>query len=384
MIPSNKRLISPHTYDPSDLTMESAAVMARELVGPWFCTLAASMHTGVILLSAGGLPVYASASACELFDLRGPDDHVRPSLEQLQELIPSALRKSSETNRTASVDVELPSGTRSLVLRNVPIEGGRRGTLVLVEDRARLEALETSLTLANRMRTQSSLRSQAHDLKAPLNALVLHLELLRKSLAEETSRDEERRERHLNTTRLLQREIARLDDGLERFLEDTALSGQGSGRQRRFEACELVLQVIRLVRPRAKALGVELAVDVAHSPAYVVGDSDLLQQALLNLVLNAFEAQPNGGRTRLIVSREDECVRIDVEDEGPGIPEAMLGHVFEMNFTTKKSGTGIGLTVARSLVEGQGGRLRLSSENGEGTRVQILLPESITPRSRPF
>lgn len=142
------------------------------------------------------------------------------------------------------------------------------------------------------------------------------------------------------------------------------------------EARRPVRETVRLVRDIAKTTGVRLRTDYPGASTYVVADKDLLKQALLNLVVNALEAQPDGGEIRLGVRPGEDGVRIRVEDDGPGIPEQLLGRVFEMNFTTKEDGTGIGLTVARSLVETQGGRLSLQSRPGHGTTVEILLPAS--------
>jgi len=209
----------------------------------------------------------------------------------------------------------------------------------------------------------------AHDIAAPLNVISGRAELLLKS---ESENPERRRNvgiivrqigritaivRNLldSGQRRLERQLGRLDvaivlDGVAEFL-DGELSRNGIALTRQY--------------PR---------------PLIVVGDPDLLHQVFVNLVLNAVQALENAApaRPRTIILRgwstPDEITHIEVADTGPGIPRAALPHLFEAFFTTKAKGTGLGLVVARSIVEELGGALEASNEPDGGAVFRITLP----------
>jgi signal transduction histidine kinase len=105
-----------------------------------------------------------------------------------------------------------------------------------------------------------------------------------------------------------------------------------------------------------------------------VGHRDRLKQTFLNISVNALEAMPQGGILGLNMSVEGSVVRVSIEDDGRGIPKDVLERIYERDFTTKGSGSGIGLFVARTLVEMHGGEIRTESRVGEGTRVDVVLP----------
>lgn len=358
---------------PSSSTPSSDAIAtATDLLGPWFRSLARSVQTGVVLLDSTGKPIFFNEAAHELLGLWTSNES--EAMEKLRKSIPASLHEACPDTAELEVELPPPSGKRRVLLRSVSLEDEGCGSLVLVEDRTRRAALDASLVLASRVRAERVLRSQVHDLKAPLNALALHLELLRTSLEQEEVKDDVVREQQMGTMEVLRREIERLDRSLEFFLRYTTPMPRSKGGPRRMEARRPVRETARLVRDVARNAGVRLRTEFPKASTYMIADRDLLKQALLNLVLNALEAQPEGGEIVLGVQRGKDGVRIRVADQGPGIPEHLLDKVFEMNFTTKEDGTGIGLTVARSLVEAQGGRLFLDSRPGRGTAVEILLP----------
>ena len=133
-------------------------------------------------------------------------------------------------------------------------------------------------------------------------------------------------------------------------------------------------RAIRLVRPSAESAGVHIehSADTALPPLLV--DEDLLHQALVNLLMNAIEATPPGGRVLVSTHNEgDEC-RLIISDTGRGIPEKDLDHIFKPFFTTRHTGTGLGLSITRDIVERHGGHLTLDSEVGVGTTATIHLP----------
>src|SRR6185295_17410431 len=105
-----------------------------------------------------------------------------------------------------------------------------------------------------------------------------------------------------------------------------------------------------------------------------VGRRDRLKQALLNVAVNALEAMPDGGALAIVLRREGERAHITVRDDGPGMPPEIVDRIYDMHFTTKSGGTGIGLYVARAVVEAHRGEIRVATGPDEGTSIHIVLP----------
>lgn len=362
----------------SSTSPKKAVATATDVLGPWFRTLARSVQTGVVLVDSDGKPTFSNEAANELLGLPSAED--AEALRQLEAALPADLRGAcGAESAVLEVEIDPPTGKRSLLLRTLPIkgpgEGPGCGSLILVEDRTKMAALEASLVLASRVQARGFLRAHVHDLKAPLNALALNVELLRKSLEEEDDDADGVQESRVETANVLQREIRRLGRSLDFFLRQ-ATGSEKRRKSGRLDVRRPLRETVRLVRESAKTVGVTLESTLPKAATHVTADEDLLKQVLLNIVLNALEAQPDGGAIRLSAERVGAEVLVRVEDDGPGIPESRIGKVFEMNFSTKERGTGIGLTVAQSLVEALGGRLALSSRPGEGTTIDIHLPAS--------
>ncbi|GLI34427.1 sensor histidine kinase [Desulforhabdus amnigena] len=142
---------------------------------------------------------------------------------------------------------------------------------------------------------------------------------------------------------------------------------------------EIIQSTVNLLRNQIMLAGIKLETRIPDQPAPVNGNLRNLQQIFMNLLLNAIQAMPNGGK--ITVSAVDDLpdfVRIDVQDEGEGIEPETLEHIFEPFFTTKEvgRGTGLGLAVAYSIVKRHGGRIEVKSEPGRGTVFSVFLPKS--------
>ena len=138
---------------------------------------------------------------------------------------------------------------------------------------------------------------------------------------------------------------------------------------------ELFDEVERLVSAEAKASGIEIETELAEELPPVHGDRELLQQVFLNLVRNAEEAMPHGGRLHLEASRTEDGVEIVIADSGVGIEPEMLEKIFDLYVTTKQKGSGIGLSMVYRIVQLHGGEIAVESQKGDGTRFTIHLPQ---------
>jgi signal transduction histidine kinase len=245
-----------------------------------------------------------------------------------------------------------------------------------------LERMASQLDVASRLAAISRISGGvAHEIKNPLNAISLRLDLLRERLGapEEELRPE---------IDILSNEVRRLDRVVKTFLNFTRPV------EVKFESVDLAAlarEVAELMKPQARSVKIAVAFEsAADHPARIRGDADMLKQAILNLVTNALDAMsPNAadhapaqvapGELSLRVSNSGDNVRLEVADNGPGIPEGVRDKVFQLYFTTKQRGSGIGLAMTYRAVQLHNGTIDFTSEDGRGTTFFLQFPALAGP-----
>jgi signal transduction histidine kinase len=331
--------------------------------------LVKAMNIGVLLLGKGKSLDFANPPARELFGCPEPHELERrwPEIGAMFDGM-----QKQQASRQVDLDVPVNGETSRLRLELYRLdEPDGEGHLVLVKSRDSLSALENELGLAIQMRGLARFyKAFAHDLKAPLNAMVMNLELLKETLRERDG-GEPRRERQLKYAEVIRQELWRLDRQLRTLLSHVVPADDTAEQ---IDLCELIRNLGDLLAPQAKQQRVSLTTDVPEHEILFTGHRDRLKQAMLNIAINALEAMPNGGNLSIGLARQDERAEIQVRDDGPGIAPELLAKVYEMHFTTKSGGTGVGLFVARSVVESQGGKIQVDSQPGSGTCFRVELP----------
>ncbi|NLY00352.1 MAG: sensor histidine kinase [Rhodopirellula sp.] len=208
----------------------------------------------------------------------------------------------------------------------------------------------------------------AHEIKNPLSTIRLNMELL----AEDFQNPETPRERRaLAKVAVVERECLRLQELLDSFLSFTKV------RTLKSEPTNLnhqVKEILQFFAPKAKEAGIDVIDYLATDLPTVLLDREAFYGALLNLVLNAQQAMPQGGQLVVRTSDTGDGVRLDLIDTGCGMDATTLEHIFEAFFSTKRGGSGLGLPTARKIVEAHGGRITVESEVGKGTKFSIKLP----------
>ena len=208
----------------------------------------------------------------------------------------------------------------------------------------------------------------AHEIKNPLSTIQLNMELLAEDLADE---ENPRNRRSLAKVRLVQRECQRLKALLEDFLNFAKV------RRLKLEPTNLnhqVQQMLQFFAPKAKESGIEVIDYLSSDLPTVLLDREAFHGALLNLVLNAQQAMPQGGQLVVRTSVQGDGVALDLIDTGCGMDEKTREHIFDAFFSTKPGGSGLGLPTTRKIVEAHGGQISLQSELGRGTQFTIKLP----------
>lgn len=232
----------------------------------------------------------------------------------------------------------------------------------LIEDKLRLErelSERERLALLGQMAA-----SVSHNLRNPLSSMktVLQVQLEKPGLPPDVRHD----------CSVVLGEIDRMSAKLTQLLHFAKPSVKGAS----VDAVASATRTVALFRRDADRRGVNLELDCSVDEAIVQASEEALNEALSNLIVNAIEAQPNGGRVRVRLSRESDELEISLEDDGPGISANIRSRIFQPFFTTKASGTGLGLSIVARRVAEMGGTIACDSPvaNGKGTRFFLTLP----------
>jgi PAS domain S-box-containing protein len=266
----------------------------------------------------------------------------------------------------AQHEIEMPNGRRVQVSLDFIHERGTQiGALLTMRDADSARRIEDEIELSRRISASGRVtRGVAHEVKNPINAIVLHLQLLRNKLQQldpDTTR-------HVD---IIDSEIHRLDRVVQILVDFTR------PRDLHLEETDLRLildEVSLLAAPDAEQHGVSLIRELPTEPVLVKVDVDFIKQAILNVVINGVQSMPNGGTLTVTARREDDTVVIEIRDQGAGIPQNLQDKIFELYFTTKKTGSGIGLAQTYQVMQWHYGSVDFESAEGKGTTFRLRLP----------
>lgn len=208
----------------------------------------------------------------------------------------------------------------------------------------------------------------AHEIKNPLSTINVNLKLLDEDLARYT---DEEHARLLRRLRSVQGEAVRVRGVLEDFLR---FAGKHEMTPEVADLRKLVGELVDFFRPQAQTARVVTRTSLADLPVCASIDINLFKQALLNLMLNAVQAMPEGGELLIKVSSTRSQAVLEIIDTGTGIAPENLPKLFRVYFTTKKGGTGLGLATTRRIIREHDGNIHVDSEVGKGTRFTVSLP----------
>lgn len=243
-------------------------------------------------------------------------------------------------------------------------QGVRMGTLVTLRDLESLERIGNQLLVSERLAALGRVTAGvAHEVKNPLNSMRLWLEVLKGNMPADPEPQE--------AVKMLDSEIDRLDRAVKTFLSFTK---PVELKLEETDLRELLDEVIVAARPSINKAGLDLRVDFPLEFPPVLVDRQLIHQAFLNLLLNACDFTPPGGRLGVELRRNGEFAEVSVEDTGRGIAPEDQKKIFQLFFTTRQGGTGVGLANTFRFVQLHNGRIEFTSELGRGTMFRIELP----------
>jgi signal transduction histidine kinase/type II secretory pathway pseudopilin PulG len=331
------------------------------------------LDDGLLLFSVDGRAVMVSP-AVERFLSRPSDQLLGRPAEDIfppDHPVREAIRlQHGEFEPVASAEVVL-SGVDSPARRvgvSVEVIGegdARMGTLVKFKDLESRERIGTQLQVSERLANLGRITAGvAHEVKNPLNSMRIWLENLKGSLPEVEGLP-------LQAVRVLDTEIDRLDSVVKRFLDFTHPPEM---HQEESSLKELVEEVLAVERPAFNKASIRLDANLAANVPNVLVDKQLLKQGLINLLVNAVQAMPAGGLLSVSLRRQGEMAEIEIRDTGRGIAPEHRQRIFQLFFTTRPGGSGIGLASTFRTVQLHNGSIEFESEVGRGTSFRIDLP----------
>jgi signal transduction histidine kinase len=264
-------------------------------------------------------------------------------------------------------EIQFPGGQRVQVSMDFIQEKSTQiGALLIMRDSESVRRIEDEIEMSRRLSASSRVtRGVGHEFKNPINAIVLHLHLLQNKLAE----IDPGTRRHVD---IIDSEIRRLDRLVQRLMD---IYPRRDLLLEHTDLRALLEDVAQLAQPEAEQHGVQIALDFDDvAPLPVKVDSDFMKQAILNVVINGIQAMPDGGTLTIRAREVQGLVTTEIIDTGNGIPPEVQDKIFELYFTTKQDGSGIGLAQTYQVLQWHYGGVDFETTPGQGTTFRLRLP----------
>jgi signal transduction histidine kinase len=336
-------------------------------------SIMANLQDGILLFTAEGRAALVSDSVERFLGL--PRTKLFggsiASIFTLETKIGRLVRDAFENGNTLDQEeVETETGRRVQVSLDFVVDqdsapGASLGALLTLHDLESVRELESELELSRRLAAIGRLTSGVgHEVKNPINAIVVHLELLRNKL----SGPDARAMRHLE---IIESEIQRLDRVVQTLVD---FSRPVELQLKEQDLRRIVSGVLMLASAELETHNVRVSSHMPERPMITKVDADLIKQAILNVVLNGAQAMSQGGELHVTVREDGRMAAIEISDSGSGIPDDIRAKIFDLYFTTRKDGSGIGLAMTYRIIQLHNGSIDVQSEQNIGSTFTLKLP----------
>lgn len=326
-----------------------------------------ALQEGVILLDNEGRVTYVNRAACQLFGFEAETIMGKQLGEGMRGIDWKELRKPG-TVISRDLEITYPENRYLNFYITAIDDTQEHGFVMLIRDVTQSRKLTEEKIESERITALTMLAAGvAHELGNPLNGLTIHLQLMERAL-KKMGKGGDKLQKHLEVA---SGEIKRLDLIITQFL---AAIRPTKPQLHRVAVNELIEETARFLSPELESHRVKLKLELRADTPQMLLDANQMKQAFYNLIRNAAQAMPDGGRLTITSTFNDFEVIITFQDTGKGISAEAMGNLFQPFFTTRKTGTGLGLLIVRRIVREHGGEIDIGSREGEGTRVSVILP----------
>jgi signal transduction histidine kinase len=290
---------------------------------------------------------------------------VRESFDARMALVQEEI--TTETGRHVEISLDFIHDDRAVYPQET------LGALLTLHDVESVREIESDLELSRRLAAIGRLTAGVgHEVKNPINAIVVHLELMRNKLGDA----DHKAMRHLE---VIESEIQRLDRVVQTLVD---FSRPVELQLKEQDLRRIVSGVLMLASAELETRDIHVQSDLPDHPVLAKVDADLLKQALLNVVLNGAQAMSEGGKLRVSLAQDGRAALLSIHDQGAGIPPDVRDKIFDLYFTTKKDGSGIGLAMTYRIVELHNGSIEVESDATHGTTFILRFPLNSPSESR--
>jgi signal transduction histidine kinase len=336
-------------------------------------SIMSNLQDGILLFTAEGRAALVSDSVERFLGI--PRSHLfgnsLTGIFTLETKLGRLVRDAFDTGRALDQEeIETETGRRVQVSLDFVVDeesapGASLGALLTLHDLESVRELESELELSRRLAAIGRLTSGVgHEVKNPINAIVVHLELLRNKL----SGPDARAMRHLE---IIESEIQRLDRVVQTLVD---FSRPVELQLKEQDLRRVVSGVLMLASAELETHNVHVAPHMPERPLIAKVDADLIKQAILNVVLNGAQAMAQGGELHVSLREEGRMAAIEIADGGSGIPPDIRNKIFDLYFTTRKDGSGIGLAMTYRIIQLHNGSIDVQSEQNIGSTFTLKLP----------
>jgi len=345
-------------------------------------TIFQSIQEGVIVINEAGGMNYANHAAEQLMgfsyeEMKGK--HISRIMREIdwERILGMDAR---EWAKLVSHEVEITyPDHRFVTFYVVPLMSKMRkegGAVIILRDVTYDREHESRLLESERVNAVKLLAAGvAHEIGNPLNALNIHLQLLARAvngLAEEENEAEPEKVSELRElVEIARNEVSRLDVIITQFLRAIRPS---KPKLALHDIGAVLRETLTVMKNDIQNRSIEVEMEMPEMIPNVKMDRDQIKQAFFNIIKNALQAMPDGGKLTIVISVEREFICVKFADTGGGIKPETFGHIFEPYRTTKSEGSGLGLMVVQRIIQDHGGQIKVESEEGVGTGFEIYLP----------